>query len=52
MSLSVGYLHVRGEHLILSRNVNAPRFPASAGVPDLGRPDPRFANVGREQRDG
>ena len=33
-SLSVGYLHVRGEHIILSRNVNVPRFPASAGVPN------------------
>jgi hypothetical protein len=31
--------------LRLSRNVNVPRFPASAGVPNLGRPDPRFANV-------
>ncbi len=32
MSLAVGYLHVRSEHIILSRNVNVPRFPASAGV--------------------
>ncbi|HEV7892328.1 MAG TPA: carboxypeptidase regulatory-like domain-containing protein [Pyrinomonadaceae bacterium] len=46
-TLSVGYLHVRGEHIIVSRNVNAPRVPASAGVFNLGRPDPRFANVSR-----
>ncbi|HEU4597726.1 MAG TPA: TonB-dependent receptor, partial [Pyrinomonadaceae bacterium] len=52
MSLSVGYLHVRGEHIILSRNVNVPRFPASAGVPNLGRPDPRFANVSRFESSG
>jgi hypothetical protein len=52
MSLSVGYLHVRGEHLLLSRNVNVPRFPAAAGVPNLGRPDPRFANVSRYESAG
>ena len=52
MSLSVGYLHVRGAHIILSRNVNVPRFPASAGVPNLGRPDSRFANVTRFESSG
>ena len=43
---------MRGEHIILSRNVNVPRFPASAGVPNLGRPDPRFANVSRFESSG
>jgi hypothetical protein len=52
MSLSVGYLRVRGEHIIISRNVNVPRFPASAGVFNLGRPDPRFANVSRFESSG
>ncbi|HEY7547864.1 MAG TPA: carboxypeptidase regulatory-like domain-containing protein, partial [Blastocatellia bacterium] len=52
MSVSIGYLHVRGLHIILSRNVNVPRFPASAGVPNLGRPDPRFANIGRFESSG
>jgi hypothetical protein len=52
MSLSVGYLHVRGEHIILSRNVNVPRFAASAGVFNLGRPDSRFANVSRFESSG
>ena len=51
-SLSAGYLHLRGLHLILSRNVNVPRFPASAGVPNLGRPDPRYANVSRYESSG
>jgi hypothetical protein len=51
-SLSVGYLHTRGLHLVLSRNVNVPRFPASAGVPNLGRPDPRFANISRFESSG
>jgi Carboxypeptidase regulatory-like domain/TonB dependent receptor len=51
-SLSVGYLRVRAAHVILSRNVNVPRFPASAGVPNLGRPDPRFANISRFESSG
>ena len=51
-SLSIGYLHTRGLHLILSRNINVPRLPASAGVPNLGRPDPRFANVSRFESSG
>jgi hypothetical protein len=52
MSLSAGYLHTRGEHIILSRNVNVPRFPASAGVFNLGRPDSRFGNVSRYESSG
>ncbi|MEK6406839.1 MAG: TonB-dependent receptor [Acidobacteriota bacterium] len=51
-SLAVGYLHTRGLHLILSRNVNVPRFPASAGVPNLGRPNPNFANISRYESSG
>src|SRR5215831_9183165 len=51
-SLSVGYLHLRGLHLILQRNVNVPRFPASAGVPNLGRPDPNWGNISRYESSG
>lgn len=51
-SLSAGYLHTRGLHLILSRNVNVPRFPASAAVPNLGRPNPNFANISRYESSG
>jgi len=51
-SLSVGYLHLRGLHLIVSRNVNVPRFPASAGVPNLGRPDPNWGNISRFESSG
>jgi hypothetical protein len=51
-SLSVGYIHLRGLHLILSRNVNVPRFPASAGVANLGRPDPNFGNISRSESSG
>ncbi len=51
-SISLGYLHTRGLHLILSRNINVPRFPASAGVPNLGRPNPNFANISRYESSG
>jgi hypothetical protein len=50
--VSVGYLHVRAKHLILSRNVNVPRFPASAGIPNLGRPDPNWGNISRFESSG
>jgi len=39
-------------HLIVSRNVNVPRFPASAGVPNLGRPDPNWGNISRFESSG
>lgn len=51
-SLSAGYIHLRGLHLILSRNVNVPRFAASAGVPNLGRPDPNYGNISRFESSG
>jgi hypothetical protein len=51
-SISIGYLHLRGLHLILSRNVNVPRFPASAGVANLGRPDPNWGNISRYESSG
>jgi hypothetical protein len=45
--ISIGYLHLRALHIIASRNVNVPTVPASAGVPNLGRPDPNWGNIGR-----
>lgn len=51
-SISIGYIYLRGLHLILSRNVNVPRFPASAGVPNLGRPDVNWGNIGRFESSG
>jgi len=55
-SLSVGYLWLRGRNLILSRNVNVPTLTAAEaarlGVSNLGRPDPRFANISRYESIG
>jgi len=50
--ISVGYIHLRGLHLVLSRNVNVPTVPASAGVPNLGRPDPNWGNISRFESGG
>ena len=50
--VSVGYLNVRAYHVILSRNVNVPTVPASAGVPNLGRPDANWGNISRFESSG
>lgn len=50
--VSIGYLHLRALHVILSRNVNVPTVPASAGIPNLGRPDPNWGNIGRFESSG
>ena len=50
--VSVGYLNLRAYHVILSRNVNVPTVPASAGIPNLGRPDPNFGNISRFESSG
>lgn len=50
--ISVGYLHLHALHIIASRNVNVPTVPASAGVPNLGRPDPNWGNIGRFEGSG
>jgi hypothetical protein len=55
-TLAVGYVHLRGLHLILSRNVNAPTLTAAEarrlGVANLGRPDPAWGNVSRYESSG
>ena len=50
--VSIGYLHLRAFHVILSRNVNVPAVPASAGIPNLGRPDPNWGNISRFESSG
>jgi hypothetical protein len=51
-TISIGYLHLRGLHLVVSRNINVPRFPASAGVPNLGRPDTAWGNISQIESSG
>lgn len=50
--ISVGYLRLRTLHIILSRNINVPTVPVSAGIPNLGRPDPNWGNIGRYESSG
>ena len=50
--VSLGYLHLRARHLIVSRNVNVPTLPVSAGDPNLGRPDPSWGNIARFESSG
>jgi Carboxypeptidase regulatory-like domain len=50
--ISAGYIHLRTLHIILSRNINVPTVPASAGIPNSGRPDPNWGNIGRFESSG
>jgi hypothetical protein len=53
LSVTAGYLHLTGRQIIMSRNINVPTLTAAqaiaAGVANLGRPDPRYANNGQFQ---
>ncbi|MDQ6700673.1 MAG: TonB-dependent receptor, partial [Acidobacteriota bacterium] len=55
-SFSVGYQHLRGTHILMSRNINVPTVSADdaarLGIPNLGRPDSRVANVSQYQSSG
>jgi hypothetical protein len=50
ISASLGYLYLRGRHLILSRNVNVPTCTNAAL--NLCRPDPNFGNISRYEGSG
>lgn len=50
-SVAAAYTYQRGHQIIMSRNVNVPTLTAAQaaaqGIPNLGRPDPQFANISR-----
>ena len=50
-TVSLGYLHLRGLHIILSRNVNVPRCTAAVD-PNLCRSDPNYGNISRYEGSG
>jgi hypothetical protein len=50
--ISVGFIHLRTLHIIVSRNVNVPTVPASAGIANLGRPEPNWGNISRYESSG
>lgn len=49
--MAVTYTHLAGRRILMSRNINAPTLgaaqAAALGIPNLGRPNPAFGNVGR-----
>jgi hypothetical protein len=49
--VTAAYQGLRGSKIIMSRNVNVPTLTATQaaalGVPNLGRPNPNFANISR-----
>jgi len=55
-SLTAGYTWLRGQGIIMSRNINPPTLtPAQAsalGVANLGRPNPDFGNINQYQSIG
>ena len=51
-SVSIGYLYLRGSHIILSRNANVPRCSAAIDPTNLCRPDANFGNISRYEGSG
>jgi hypothetical protein len=56
VSATLGYSHLAGRQIIMSRNINVPTLSAAEaaarGVPNLGRPDPTVGNNGQFQSIG
>ena len=50
-SISLGYLYLRGQNIILSRNVNVPTCTATINA-NLCRPDANFGNISRYESSG
>lgn len=54
-SISLGFIHTRGLHIIVSRNINVP-LPVSVcnpvTNPNLCRPNPNFGNISRYEGSG
>jgi hypothetical protein len=51
-SVSLGYLYLRGLHIILSRNANVPRCSSAIDPTNLCRPDANFGNISRYEGSG
>jgi hypothetical protein len=52
VSVSVGYLHTRGYHIIMQRNLNVPTLTAAQDPLNLGRPNSNFANISQYSGQG
>jgi hypothetical protein len=52
VSVSIGYLHTRGIHIIMQRNLNVPTLTASQDPVNLGRPNPSYGNINQYSGQG
>jgi hypothetical protein len=52
LSVSVGYLRMRGVHIIMQRNLNVPTLTAAEDPVNLGRPNPNFGNINQYSGQG
>ena len=52
VSVSIGYLHTRGIHIIMQRNLNVPTLTASQDPVNLGRPNPGYGNINQYSGQG
>jgi hypothetical protein len=52
VAVSIGYLHMRGVHVIMQRNLNVPTLTAADDPVNLGRPNPNFANINQYSGQG
>ena len=48
-AVRIGYAHVRGLHIIASRNINVPACSATVDPVNLCRPNPNFGNISQYQ---
>ena len=51
-SASIGYMHVRGLHIIMQRNLNVPTLTAAQDPVNLRRPNPNFGNISQYSGQG
>ena len=52
LAVSAGYLHMRGVHIIMQRNLNVPTLTAAQDPVNLGRPNPNFGNINQYSGQG
>ena len=52
VSVALGYMHTRGLHIIMQRNLNVPTLSAAQDPLNLGRPNGNFANINQYSGQG
>jgi hypothetical protein len=52
VAVSAGYVHLRGMHIIMQRNLNVPTLTAAQDPVNLGRPNPSIGNISQYSGQG